>query len=97
MRKSHRLFLGCVGALFLAGCDKRPSEFTVEYYSAHPQERRQKIAECASDPGALREDALCINATEAETSEAIGKWRELPPMNLPMPEKRDDSESSPQR
>jgi hypothetical protein len=95
MRKNRCYILVCLGSLqVLGGCDRSPSEFSVEYYETHPQERKDKVDECASDPGALRDDALCINAMKADASEAIGKWSDLPPMNLPTPDKRSEPNST---
>ena len=75
------LFVGAV-AVAIFGCARAPSEFTVDYYRDHADERRARLAQCANDPGALREDALCVNAREAESLESVGGLRRLPPMGL---------------
>ena len=68
----------CLGA-----CSRAPSQYTVEYYEKNVDERKQKLTECANDPGSLRDDPLCINARAADFGDAIGSLRDLPPMRLP--------------
>lgn len=66
----------------VVGCTPAPSSHDVAYYRSHADERKAKIAECANDPGALRNDALCINARKAQSLEGIGGLRRMPPMGL---------------
>ena len=68
--------------ILLASCGPKQSQYTVEYYTQHPDERKAKLAECANDPGALRDDALCINAAKAGAKAGLGSWRDLKPMGL---------------
>lgn len=72
----------------LAACARSPSEYTVDYYTAHPQEREAKLVQCANDPGALRNDALCVNARQAGLIDGIGSLRDLPPIGLLKGEER---------
>ena len=88
----------------VSACAPRNSEFTVDYYRAHADERRKKVEQCANDPGALRDDPLCVNAREAEAMESIGSLRSLPPIGLVEAERRakeerrtKDRQNDPQR
>ncbi len=38
---------------------------TVDYYKAHPSERKAKIAECKNNPGELKKTPNCQNAVVA--------------------------------
>lgn len=77
-----RIFSSVLLIGVVCSCSRSPSEFTVDYYRAHPDERREKVSACANDPGALRDDPLCVNAREAEALESVGSLRSLPPMGL---------------
>lgn len=66
----------------LAACAPRTSQYTVDYYRAHSDERKETLTECANDPGELKDDPLCINARQADVMEGIGSLRRLPPMGL---------------
>ncbi|HMN43829.1 MAG TPA: EexN family lipoprotein [Povalibacter sp.] len=77
-----RLLVSVLAVLMLVACSRKPSEYTVGYYKAHKEERTEKLRECADDPGALRDDPLCINAKQADRDEAIGSLRDLPPVGL---------------
>lgn len=81
----------------LGACAPSPSEYTVDYYQAHPAEREAKLAQCANDPGALRDDALCVNAREAGVMEGIGSFRDLPPIGLVESEERRQRERQQQQ
>lgn len=65
-----------------SGCSRPASQYTVDYYVSHDEEREAKLRECANDPGALKDDALCINASKAGASKAIGSLRDRPAMTL---------------
>ncbi len=69
-------------AIAIGACSRAPSRYTVEYYEAHDEQRQEKLRECANDPGALRDDALCINAQKAGEMKAMGNLRSSPPMGL---------------
>lgn len=56
MRSAALLF-----AILLAGCDTP----TVSWYMQHHEERAEKLAQCADDPGFARIDPGCANAAEA--------------------------------
>lgn len=91
---SLRNGLPVVLGLLIAACEPDSSKFTVEYYKANAEQRKAKLKECMNDPGALRNDPLCVNAGEADFDDAIGRWEDLPPMNLPksLPRKGQDKE-----
>lgn len=40
------------------------------------------LAECANDPGTLRNTPDCVNARQAGSLESIGSLRDLPPLQL---------------
>ena len=68
----------------LAACSKTPdADHTVAYYRTHAAERVARVAECANDPGSLRNSPACVNAREAARLEDTGSLRSLPPMGLP--------------
>ena len=78
-------------AILLAAC--QPKAPSVSYYRAHADERKARAAQCADDPATARHDAACINALAAENAEGIGSFRNLPPLQLPPPQ-RDPSPKS---
>lgn len=59
-----------------------PTHQTVEHYRANREAREAKVAECANDPGGLRNTPDCINAKQAAAIEDIGSLQDLPPMGL---------------
>jgi hypothetical protein len=58
------------------------SAHTVDWYLAHPADRRALMHRCANDPGTLRHRPDCINARAAAARAGIGSLRNLPPMGL---------------
>lgn len=79
-RLTSLVLLAALAALPACGPDS--STYTVAYYKAHRDERKEKLAQCRNDPGGLRNDALCINAHEADFSDSVGDLRKLPPLGL---------------
>lgn len=79
-------------AIGLTACSPSPSQYSVDYYQAHPAEREAKVAQCANDPGALRDEPRCINARQAGVIEGIGSVRNLPPIGLVEAEERRQRE-----
>jgi hypothetical protein len=71
--------------LTLAACTQSPDgmDHTVDYYRAHRAEREAAVAQCAKDPGNLRDSRTCVNAREAARLEDTGSLQGLPPMGLP--------------
>lgn len=67
---------------FLIACAPKQSQHTVEYYKSNESERKARLAECANDPGALKDDPLCVNARAADFDDAFGSMRDLPPVGL---------------
>lgn len=73
-------------ALLVSACDSSPGGShhpTVDYYRAHPAERQRMVADCAKDPGTLKDSPACLNAREATRLEDVGSLRKLAPMGLP--------------
>lgn len=64
------------------GCVQK-SVPTVEYFRTHRDERVAEIRRCTNEIGKLKGDPLCVNATEAERLESLGRLRDLPPLGLP--------------
>ena len=84
--RSVRMCLGfAVTALSAAGCAPAPDRalYTVEDYKHDAQLRREDLARCTADPGALGKSADCVNVREAERSVGVGSLRDLPPLRLP--------------
>lgn len=73
-----------VFALVLAAsaCAPDPSQYTVEYYKHHKEEREKRLSECANDPGSLRNEPTCINAQRAGADASWGSLRDLKPIGL---------------
>ena len=89
----YTLCMMLFGIFLLAACERRPSEttLTVEHYRTHPQEREAKLRECANNPGELALTPNCVNAQQAGHIEGIGSQRELPPLDLPLPDKQREN------
>lgn len=75
----------CTAAAILClatACTKQEKAQTVDYYRAHPEERRALVQDCANDPARARDRPACINAKAAEFRESMGSVQDLPPMGL---------------
>ena len=68
--------------LAVSACAPDPSQYTVEYYKNHKEEREKRLAECANDPGSLRNEPTCVNAQRAGADAAWGSLRDLKPIGL---------------
>jgi hypothetical protein len=81
---SARACLGIVVTVGAAACapSPNPTHQTVDYYRANRDAREAKLAECANDPGTLRNTPDCVNARQAGNLESIGSLRDLPPLQL---------------
>ena len=66
-------------AALLAACSQKEPN-TVAYYTAHPAERDQIVAECKNNPGKFKDDPDCINANDS-VIQGWGKTK-LPPVNF---------------
>jgi hypothetical protein len=78
--------------LMVTGCSREEeSARTVSWFQQHPNEREATVARCTDNPGQLGQTPNCINAKQAEALERIGSLRKLPPLDLPLPPKREDS------
>jgi hypothetical protein len=65
-------------ASVLAGCEREPVR-DVDYWSAHDQERKAKVEECANNPGEMDASANCVNAKKAESAKRLhGKRGNIP-------------------
>ncbi len=74
----------------LAGCSREEPARTVSWYREHPEDRKAMITRCSDDPGHFGQTPNCVNASRAEGQESIGHWKDLPPLDLPLPnEKRE--------
>jgi hypothetical protein len=58
------LFIAAV-AMLLVAC-KTEETMTVDYYLANPDARKQKLVQCANNPGDEAIQANCVNAKEAQ-------------------------------
>lgn len=69
-------------AALLGACSQKEAK-TVAYYTANPVERDQLVAKCRNNPGNLKDDPDCINATDS----AIQGWgkAKLPPVTFSRP------------
>jgi len=52
-------------AVFLVAC-KTEETMTVDYYLANPEARKEKLIQCANNPGEKAIQANCVNAKEAQ-------------------------------
>ena len=73
------LVCGLVAASFLAACGQKEPK-TVAYYTANPAERDAVLVECRNNPGKLKDDPDCINASDS----SIQGWGKgtLPPVTF---------------
>jgi hypothetical protein len=85
--KDNPAAIGCFATSFVvsvqlvaSACSPPATSHTVQYYETHAEERKQRIDECANDPGTLRNDPSCINAQRAGFSDAMGSLRNRPPI-----------------
>lgn len=80
-----RACLGIVVTIGSAGCapSPNPTHQTVDYYRANPDARKEMLAKCENDPGALGRTPDCINALQAKRiDEPMKSLRDLPPLGL---------------
>ena len=73
------LFCGLAAASLLAACGQNEPK-TVAYYTANPAEREAVLAECKNNPGKLKKDPDCMNASDS----SIQGWGKatLPPVTF---------------
>lgn len=70
-----------LGLLSLAGCGNETSTKqekvvqTVEWYKAHPKERKEQLKICFDNPGELKNDPNCINAKAASNNLSGGSLK----------------------
>lgn len=57
------IFIAALAAL-LAACNAEET-MTVDYYLANPDARKEKLDQCANNPGEKAIEANCLNAKEA--------------------------------
>jgi hypothetical protein len=82
---SVRACLGIVVTVGTAACapSPNPTHQTVDYYRADPDARKEMLAKCENDPGALGRTPDCINALQAKRmDEPMKSLRDLPPLGL---------------
>lgn len=58
------LLCSLAAASLLAACGQREPK-TVAHYTANPAEREAVLAECKNNPGKLKDDPDCINASDS--------------------------------
>jgi hypothetical protein len=79
MRTSMLVVVGVVAiSSVLGGCGKKEPR-TVAYYTANEAERAKVVAECKNNPGGLKDDPDCMNAS-ASIIQGWGK-KPLSPIN----------------
>ncbi|MFO7582070.1 EexN family lipoprotein [Guyparkeria sp.] len=77
--------LVAAGTLGLAGCGEdgpatsTPTQ-TVEWFQAHETEREAVLADCANNPGEMRDVPNCVNAQKAERIESSGSAESMQEM-----------------
>ena len=73
------LLCSLAAASLLAACGQREPK-TVAYYAANPAERDAVLAECRNNPGKLKDDPSCMNASDS----SIQGWGKatLPPVTF---------------
>lgn len=80
----------CFVALIVSACSREEPARTVSWYREHAEDRKAMVARCADDPGRLAKTPNCVNASQAEGQESIGHWKDLPPLDLPLPKKQGE-------
>ena len=80
MRALHSISVLLTAAVVCASCSKTEPPKTVAYYKEHPAERDARMAVCNNDPGLLKNDPDCVNASMA----VISGWgtAKLPPITF---------------
>lgn len=70
--------------MLLSACTPKPEPKTVKYYLENALERDAVRAECKNNPGALKDDPDCINASVAErrAEKDAAKNKNLPPLKF---------------
>jgi len=70
--------------LLLAACQPAPEAYSrgVDAYRADAALRERTLADCARDPGRLRDHPDCVNAQRAASLESRGSLRRAPPTGL---------------
>jgi len=74
------LLASCLAIIVVAqGCTPAPKKarFTVEHYLADRELMNRTVAECANNPGELRDDPDCVNAKAAAQTAGQKTLREL--------------------
>lgn len=73
-RAAMMLLAGLLAAagFAISGCSPAEPTKTVDYYKAHPDERKAKLKECANNPGEKASEPNCVNAEQAEAGSALG-------------------------
>lgn len=73
------LLCGLAAASLLTACGQKDPK-TVAYYAANPAERDAVLAECRNNPGKLKDDPNCMNASDS----SIQGWGKatLPPVTF---------------
>lgn len=79
--------------LTIFACTREPpkARLTVDEYLAHPETMEKTIKECVNNPGELQNDPDCVNA-QAASVRHVPRFRDLPPMNIPVPGRPDKEE-----
>jgi len=96
--RGARWCLGIVVTIISAACapspepTPEPTHQTVEYYRNNAAAREARLAECANDPGALRDTPDCVNARQAAL-QSTRSLRDLPPIGLSDPDPSEDGRS----
>lgn len=62
-------------AAFVVGCAPSGPTNTVEYYKAHPDERKATLRACGNNPGEKAAEPNCVNASQAEALSVLGSSR----------------------
>ena len=100
MRKDSRCSPSLVGMLCilmsaLLGCSQKPASpkaaYTVDEYLARPDLMEQKMRECASNPGDLRDNPDCVNVKAAAQQHSIGSRKGMEPLEFPNPSEANAS------
>ena len=72
MRRAAALAALLAAAAPVMQAAAEPPRRTVSHFREHPAERSRVMAECANDPGRLRNHPDCINAARAGTDDLTG-------------------------